>query len=127
MPYVIEHYDPRDDKHYTAGAGNPEAAEQLKKVLENLGMKEVTVFDEKEQSQNEDILNVTLLRQDARDLNYWVLRKLDNDCYSESSKLQFERIHKALLTGIHGAEKVPELERKIKELQEEVDNKVATD
>jgi alcohol dehydrogenase class IV len=46
MPYVIEHYDPREDKHYTARAGNPEAAEQLKKVLEHLGMKEVTVFEE---------------------------------------------------------------------------------
>src|SRR5574344_1471648 len=121
MPYVIEHYDPRDDKHYTAGAGNPEAADQLKKVLEHLGMKEVTVFEEPELSQNKDVLTVTLLRQDARDLNYWVLRKLDHDCYSESSKLQFERIHKALLTGIHGAEKVPELERKIKELEEKCD------
>ena len=121
MPYVIEHYDPNDEKYYTSRAGNPEAADQLKKVLEHLGMKEVTVFEEKEQSQNEDILNVTLLRQDARDLNYWVLRKLDNDCYSESSKLQFKRIHKALLTGIHGAEKVPELERKIKELEEKCD------
>jgi len=122
MPYVIEHYDPNDEKYYTSRAGNPEAAEQLKKVLEHLGMKEVTVFEEKEQSQNEDILTVTLLRQDARDLNYWVLRKLDHDCYSESSKLQFERIHKALLKGIHGTEKVPEREKKIKELQEVINN-----
>jgi len=65
-------------------------------------------------------VNVTLLRQDARDLNYWVLRKLDNDCYSESSKLQFERIHKALLTGIHGAERVPELEKENMELKERI-------
>lgn len=46
MTYVIEHYDPRADKYYTSRAGNPEAAEQLKKVLEHLGMKEVTVFEE---------------------------------------------------------------------------------
>lgn len=122
MPYVIEHYDPNDEKYYTSRAGNPEAAEQLKKVLEHLGMKEVTVFEEPELSQNKDVLTVTLLRQDARDLNYWVLRKLDHDCYSESSKLQFERINKALLKGIHGTEKVPEREKKIKELQEVINN-----
>jgi hypothetical protein len=46
MTFVIEHYDPRDDKYYTARAGNEEAADQLKKVLEHLGMKEVTVFKE---------------------------------------------------------------------------------
>ena len=46
MPFVIKHYDPRDNKYYTARAGNEEAADQLKKVLEHLGMKEVTVFEE---------------------------------------------------------------------------------
>lgn len=48
MPFVIEHYNPTDDKHYTARAGNKEAAEQFKQVLEHLGMKEVTVFEEPE-------------------------------------------------------------------------------
>lgn len=46
MSFLIEHYDPRDDKYYTAYAGNEEAADQFKKVLEHLGMKEVTVFKE---------------------------------------------------------------------------------
>ena len=48
MPFVIEHYNPKDNKYYTARAQNEEAADQFKKVLDHLGMKEVTVFEEPE-------------------------------------------------------------------------------
>jgi hypothetical protein len=102
MVFVIEYYDPKDDKHYTGRAENKEAAEQFKLVLEHLGTKEVTVFEEPDPTTV--TVTVTLFRSDARDLNYWVLRKLDHDCYSESSKDQFERIHEALLKGIHKKE-----------------------
>lgn len=44
--YTIEHYDPKDGKHYSGSASTKEGAEQFKQVLEHLGMKDVNMFRE---------------------------------------------------------------------------------
>jgi len=49
---------------------------------------------------NEEV-TITLTRYEASELNYHILKKLDYDCYSESSKKLYEGIHKKLIRAIN--------------------------
>jgi len=59
---------------------------------------------------DKDTVLLRLTLTEARELNYHVLKKLDYNCYSGSSKLMFEGIHKKIINAIHKREEVSECE-----------------
>lgn len=48
----------------------------------------------------EETVLIELSLTEARELNYHVLKKLEYDCYSESSTTMYEGIHKKIIKAI---------------------------